>query len=102
MSVYLIIDLEVTDPEGYAEYVEKVPAVIKKYGGKYVIRGGKITPLAGDWNPERIVVLEFPSQEHVNKWALSPEQMPLAELRRKSTNARTIMVEGCPPDGGDG
>lgn len=102
MSIYMIIDLEITDPEVYAEYVEKVPAVIKKYGGKYVIRGGKITPLAGDWNPERIVVLEFPSQEHVNKWALSPEQMPLAELRRKSTNARTIMVEGCSPDGSDG
>ena len=59
MSAYMIIDIEVIDPEMYADYVANVPPIIKKFGGRYLARGGKITPLASDWNPERIIILEL-------------------------------------------
>ena len=98
MSIYMIIDIEITDPETYAEYVKRIPPIIEKFGGRYLTRGGKVTPLAGDWNPGRIILLEFPSFEHVKNWLMSKEHMPLAEIRRKSTTARAILVEGCSPD----
>ena len=94
----MIIDIEVIDPEMYAEYVEKVPPIIKKFGGRYLARGGKITPLASVWDPERIIILEFPSSDHITRWLMSEEQRPLDEIRRRATNAQAIIVEGCLPD----
>ena len=94
MPVYMIIELEVTDPELYAEYVEKVPPVIEKFGGRYLVRGGKVTPITDDWSPERIIVIEFPSFEHIKNWLISPEHAPLAEIRQRSTIAKAIIVEG--------
>lgn len=101
MSVYMIIDLKVTDPETYVEYVEKVPETVKEYGGRYLARGGKVTTLSGDWYPERIIVIEFPTFDHLKDWAMSREQIPLSEIRRKSTESRAIVVEGCAPDGSE-
>ncbi len=98
MPVYLIIEVEVTDPDTYAQYVEKVPAIVKKFGGRYMARGGEVTPLAGDWQPERVILLEFPSAERLRNWLASPEYAPLAALRGKSAKARAVVVEGCPPD----
>ena len=99
MSIYMIIDLEATDSEIYAEYVEKVPPMIEKFGGRYIVRGGKVTPVDGEWYPERIIVLEFPAMENVTTWLTSKEHMPLGDLRRKSTISRAILVEGCQVDG---
>jgi uncharacterized protein (DUF1330 family) len=98
MSVYMIIDIEVIDPEMYAKYVEKVPPIIKTFGGRYLARGGKITPLSSDWDPERIILLEFPSSKHITRWLMSKEQIPLDEIRRRSTNSKAVIVEGCSPD----
>lgn len=98
MSVYMIIDIEVTDPDMYADYVANIPPVIEKFGGRYLARGGKVTPLSSNWAPERIIILEFPSSEHITRWLMSKEHMPLADLRRESTNAKAIIVEGCSPD----
>jgi uncharacterized protein (DUF1330 family) len=99
MSVYMIIDIEIIDPEAYAVYLEKVPALVEEFGGRYLARGGKITPLAGDWDPKMIVLMEFPSSDHITRWLMSKEQIALDEIRRKTANTRTILVEGCLPDG---
>jgi uncharacterized protein (DUF1330 family) len=101
MAVYAIIDIKVTDPQAYAEYVEKVPQVIMKYGGRYLARGGKITPMGDNWDPERIVLIEFPSFEHAKNWMLSQELVQLTQIRQKSTIGRAIIVEGCEPDGSE-
>ena len=67
MSVYMIIEIKIKNNELYSKYVEKIPEVIKKYGGRYLIRGGKITPLSGNWNPERIILIEFVTVEQLQK-----------------------------------
>ena len=59
MPAYFIVDLEVTDPAGFEEYRQLVPATIQQYGGRYVVRGGATETLEGDWQPKRVVVLEF-------------------------------------------
>ena len=94
MSVYVIIDITVIDQGLYEEYVARVPAVVEQYGGRYLVRGGEVMALAGDWQPERIVVLEFESSDQAQEYLTSPEYLALASLRQKSTTSRAIIVPG--------
>jgi len=97
MSVYVIIDIAVIDQGLYEEYVARVPALVEQYGGRYLVRGGEVATLTGDWQPERIVVLEFDSSEQVQEFYASPEYQALAPLREQSTNSRAILVKGYEP-----
>ena len=94
MSAYVIGDIEVTDPAGYEEYRKQVLAVVTKYGGRFIVRGGRIEPREGGWNPKRVVVVEFPSLEQAQKWYDSDEYRPLIKLRQKAAKGRLIIVEG--------
>lgn len=100
MAVYVIIDISIQDAArqaDYTQYIEKVRPIVERHGGQYLARGGKITPIVGDWNPERIILIEFPSSEHVERWWASPEYKAIAGLRESATQARAILVEGCNP-----
>ena len=94
MSAYVIVEVNITDPDQYAEYRKVVPATIEKYGGRFVVRGGAVETKEGDWSPARIVVLEFPSMERARSWYHSPEYAPALAMRLKSANAKLILVEG--------
>jgi uncharacterized protein (DUF1330 family) len=94
MPVYLIIDIAVTDQDLYEEYILQVPAVVEQYGGRYLVRGGEVVALAGDWQPERIVVLEFESGDQAQEYLTSAEYLALAPLREKCTTSRAIIVPG--------
>lgn len=94
MSVYVIIDIAVVDQGLYEEYVARVPAVVEQYGGRYLVRGGEVVALAGDWQPERIVVLEFESSDQAQEYLTSPEYLALVPLRQKSITSRAIIVPG--------
>lgn len=94
MPAYMILDIGVTDPESYAEYVKRVPATVDRYGGRYLVRGGKVTSLSGDWQPERVIVLEFPSLASMRKWSSSPEYSEIAKIRMGAARTRAIAVEG--------
>ena len=94
MAAYVIIEIEVRDRGMYSAYVEKVRPIIEKFGGGYLSRGGAVTPVSGDWNPERIVLIEFPSREAVRQCFASPEYLEIAHLREASTAGRAIIVEG--------
>ena len=94
MSAYVIAEIEVTDPAGYEEYRKQVLAVVTKYGGKFIVRGGKIDAREGGWNPKRIVLVEFPSLAQAQKWYDSEEYRPLIKLRQKASKGRLIIVEG--------
>ncbi len=62
MSAYLILDLSIKDLARFAEYIEKIPAFIQKHGGHYIVQGVEPEIIEGDWKPERVVVIEFPSK----------------------------------------
>jgi len=94
MTAYIILDIEVNDPAGYEEYKKLGPPTVALYGGKYVARGGKTETLEGDWQPGRIVMLEFPSLEQAKAWINSPEYAPGRALRHKYALSKTIVVEG--------
>jgi uncharacterized protein (DUF1330 family) len=95
--VYLIAEVEVNNPELYARYAEKVPGVIARYGGRYLVRGGQVSPMSGGWNPQRLIVMEFPSAEQLRRCFASPEYRDILPLREQSTASRAIVVEGYSP-----
>ena len=63
MAAYLIADTDITDHQTYDEYKRQVAPVISKFGGRFLVRGGKQTVLEGAWQPHRLVVIEFPNME---------------------------------------
>lgn len=97
MSAYYITEVEVHDPTPYAEYSRRVPEMVAKHGGRYLVRGGVVTPVFGGWKPRRLVVLEFPSAEHINEWLNSPEYQEVIPLRERATTTKSLIVEGIPP-----
>ncbi len=94
MSAYIIVGVEITDPERYAEYVQAVPMTIAKYGGRFLVRGGRAEALEGSWDPNRIVVLQFETYERAMEWWASEEYKAPRALRQSASVANMILVEG--------
>jgi uncharacterized protein (DUF1330 family) len=94
MKAYVIGDITVNDVERYKTYIAKAPSFVAKYEGKYLVRGGEITAMEGDWRPSRLVVLEFPSMVHAQAFANDPAYQEVAIDRRSATSSRLIIVEG--------
>jgi len=94
VASYLIVDIEITDPERYAEYVAAVPATIARYGGRYLVRGGKTEVLEGSWAPRRVVVLEFATFERAKEWWASEEYRGSRTLRQSASVTNMVLVEG--------
>jgi uncharacterized protein (DUF1330 family) len=81
MAAYVIGDIEVTDRAAFQEYRNRVGATVEQYGGRFVVRGGKVNPKEGDWQPRLLVMLEFPSLEQAERWYDSSEYKPLIAMR---------------------
>jgi uncharacterized protein (DUF1330 family) len=94
MSAYVIVDILVQDQKKYDEYKLLAPATVAAYGGKYLARGGKTEVLEGEWTPNRLVILEFPSFERANSWFNSPEYAHPKEMRRLSTKTNMVVLDG--------
>ena len=94
MPAYVIADVEISDPDTYREYTAGTPASIAKHGGRFVVRGGACEVLEGDWEPGRVVVIEFPDREAALGWFRSDDYQELAEIRRRASTARILVVDG--------
>ena len=90
-----MLDLTITELEGFLEYAEKIPEFIEKHSGRYIIQGVIPEKLEGNWLPERLVVLEFPTTEKAKEFLADPEAQALFSLRHKTTNSQLILAEGC-------
>ena len=94
MAAYVIANVEVTDAVTYERYRKDVPATIEQYGGRFLVRGGAVTALEGEFQPKRIVILEFPSVERAQAWWDSPEYRPLRALRQSASRGDLFVVAG--------
>ena len=97
MSAYVIVEIDVHDPVGYEDYKKLASATIEARGGKYLVRGGKTEVLEGDWQPKRIVVLEFPSTDAAKEWLSCEEYREPRKLRHATAKTNMILVEGVEP-----
>jgi len=94
MPSYIIVEIEILDRVGYEEYKKLAGATVEKYGGKYIVRGGKTEVLEGDWQPKRIVVLEFESAQRAKDWLNSEEYRDPRKMRHRTARTNMILVEG--------
>ena len=94
MKVYLIVHIEVTNPELMEKYRELVPKIVAKYQGKYLVRGGNSEILEGDYFKHRIVLIEFPSRQQANNFYHSEDYAPVKMLRIEAGNNSIVLVEG--------
>ncbi len=94
MAAYIIVDLDVKDPEGFSGYKEKVPDIIAKYGGKYIVRGGAFENFEGDWDPHRIVVLEFPDMAAAKRFWAADDYNEIKHFRLNNAGSRVLFVDG--------
>jgi uncharacterized protein (DUF1330 family) len=94
MAAYVIVENDIVDPAGYEEYKKLAGATVEKYGGKYIVRGGKTEALEGDWNPKRIVILEFESMDRAKEWLNCEECREPRKMRRRTAKTKMIVVEG--------
>ncbi|MEP6583308.1 MAG: DUF1330 domain-containing protein [Ginsengibacter sp.] len=94
MPAYVIVEVEIEDIHAYEEYKKLTPASIAAFDGKFVVRGGKTENLEGDWDPKRIVVLEFPSVERAKEWWNSPVYSKAKSIRQKAAKTKMIVVQG--------
>lgn len=96
MLGYVIAIIDVTNPEDYQEYARQVPATIAKYGGRYLVRGGKTEVREGEWPGQRTVIVEFPSLARALEWYDSPEYRALRLIRQANSRGRMSIFEGVP------
>lgn len=94
MSAYVIVEIDVHDPQLYEEYKKLTPGSLVLFGGKFVVRGGQADALEGDWQPKRIVVLEFPSVAKAKEWWDSDTYRHARGIRQRASHTRMIVVEG--------
>jgi uncharacterized protein (DUF1330 family) len=94
MAAYVLGDIEITDRAAFQEYRNRVGATVEQYGGKFVVRGGRVESKEGDWQPRLVIMLEFPSLEQAERWYTSSEYKPLIAMREKAARTNLIIAEG--------
>ena len=94
MSAYIIVQINITNKNPYKEYLKKVTPIAEKYGGEYIVRGGKSKTMLGNWDYERTVVIKFPSYDIAMKWYYSEEYAPVKKIRENNSNGNLIIIEG--------
>jgi len=94
MTAYLMSDVSPRDAEAFEAYRTRAAESIALYGGRYVVRGGDVELLEGDWQPRAIVIVEFPSMEQARRWYRSPEYAAALTLRDKALSRNLILVDG--------
>jgi uncharacterized protein (DUF1330 family) len=95
MKAYLVLDFSVRDLRGFRPYVSGIPAFIERHGGRYIVRGAEPTVMEGDWKPERMVILEFPSRENAKAFLEDPDAQALFAVRHRTTTSKLVLVDGC-------
>ena len=94
MKAYVIVEVSITDKIIYEEYKKLTPAAIAAFGGQFIVRGGRTETLEGDWQPERMVVIEFPSVKIAREWWSSDQYSEAKAIRQKSAHTKMIILEG--------
>ncbi len=94
MPAYIIVEIEIHNPERYEDYKKLTLDTLKNYQGKFIVRGGQTETLEGVWEPQRFVILEFPTKELARQWWASPEYAPAKAIRQSASTTKMLLVEG--------
>jgi uncharacterized protein (DUF1330 family) len=92
MSAFVLVEVDIHDPEVYEEYKKLTPGSIEPYGGKFVIRGNPVQVMEGEWKHDRLVLLEFPDKESALEWYNSEAYQKAKIIRQKASSANFFIV----------
>jgi uncharacterized protein (DUF1330 family) len=93
MAALVLVDVEIHDFNLYESYKALTPATVAAFGGKFVSRGNPTQSLEGNWNPQRLVILEFPTKELALAWWHSPEYENARAIRNQAATTKLLVVE---------
>ncbi len=96
MVAYVISEVEPRNSDLFDRYRTLAASSIKKYGGRYLVRGGPIEPVEGGWKPHQMVIVEFPSMNRAREWYRSEDYAEALTVRDMALSRRLIFVEGAP------
>ena len=94
VPAYVVVRVEVLDPQRFRTYQQLATASVEKFGGRFIVRGGAMVKLEGDWDAPRMVVVEFPSLERATSWYRSPDYQQAIEARRGAAIFHMVALEG--------
>ena len=94
MPAYVIAETDITDPERYEQYKAASPAATAAGGGRFLVRGGELVVLEGDWQPSRLVLLEFEDLAAAKRWYESEVYQEAKKLREGAARIRLVAVQG--------
>ena len=92
MAAYIMVSVEVTNDGAYDAYRKQVPGTLAKYGGKFLVRGGKYEQREGDWKPHRVVLLEFADMAAAKRWYDSPEYQEILKIRQANSKTDMLLI----------
>lgn len=96
MTTYIVVDVNITDMQGFQEYATKITGLIEKHSGRYIVRGAVPDIIQGQaGNPQYVVVIEFPDHIAADKFIQERDDIGLFDLWKRSTKGRILKVEGC-------
>ena len=95
MKAYLVLDLTINDFAGFRDYIAAIPAHIARHDGRYVVRGVEPTCIEGDWQPQHMVIIEFPERTNAEAFLSDPSIQDLFKVRRETTTSKLVLVDGC-------
>jgi uncharacterized protein (DUF1330 family) len=94
MPAYVIAMMSIHDPKTYKKYTDLTPPIVKRHGGKFLTRGEKVTTIEGEEYTARMVILEFPSEDHVRAWFADPEYEKAQGWRQAASKGRILVQQG--------
>jgi uncharacterized protein (DUF1330 family) len=94
MAAYLIVEVETIDEALMTEYRKHTPGAVAKFGGKFIVRGGKTRTVEGGWTPSRLVVIEFPDFAKAEEFYDSEHYKPILAMRLKAGKSKAVIVDG--------
>ena len=93
---YILVDVDIHNPEIYESYKQQVVPIVKTFGGEYIARGGALDVIQDElWSPTRVVLLKFPSMDKAKAFMDSPEYAPVKQIRMDNSKGTLVIVEGC-------
>ena len=97
MAAYVVVDIEITDSDAFQQYVSMVGPIMAKYGARLLAAGPPVATLEGDWRPQGVTLIEFPSVEHARQWHRAPEYQAPMRLRQRAARSRMVLLDALPP-----
>ena len=94
MPAFVMVEIKIHDQDLYKSYTQLTPPSIAAYQGKFIARGGETTVLEGEWKPERLVLLEFPSVARAKEWWHSEAYSKARKIRQQAASTRMVLVDG--------